>query len=120
MLKDKRKEAEKQEQSRQVERQLVTFIWPVLVKLNQELDRRLVNTFLCLVMAIVMHRHRNNGLLLSELGGYLLGAEQGRAGTKRISNLVHQEKWEARIMEDYFWQAGTQRVEELSLVPPRH
>lgn len=113
MLKDKRKEAEKQEQSRQVERQLVTFIWPVLVKLNQELDRRLVNTFLGLVMAIVMHRHRNNGLLLSELGGYLLGAEQGRAGTKRISNLVHQEKWEASIIEDYFWQAGTQRVEEL-------
>ena len=40
-------------------------------------------------MVIVMHRHRNHGLLLSELGGYLMGAEQAPAGTKRISNLIH-------------------------------
>jgi hypothetical protein len=73
----------------------------------------LVNTFLGLVMAMIRHRHRNNGLLLSELGSYLLGAEQGRAGTKRISNLVHSERWEAGVIEDYFWQAGNQRVEEL-------
>jgi len=113
MLKDKRKEAEKQEKARQVESQLVNLLWPVLVKLNQKLDRRLVNTFLGLVIAIIMHRHRNNGLLLSELGSYLLGAEQGRAGTKRIGNLVHSEKWEAGIIQDYFWQQGTQRVEDL-------
>src|SRR5919106_1974914 len=113
MYKDKRKAAETQEQSRQVEHQLVKLVWPVLVKLNERLDRRLVNTFLGLVMAIIMHRHRNNGLLLSELGGYLLGAEHGRAGTKRISNLVHSERWEAGLIEDYFWQAGIQRVEEL-------
>lgn len=113
MFKDKRKEKEKQEQARQVEAQLVNLCWPLLVKLNQKLDRRLVNTFLGLVMAIIMHRHRNQGLLLSELGGYLLGAEHCRAGTKRISNLVHSEKWEAGLIEDYFWQVGTQRVEEL-------
>ena len=113
MYKDKRKAGERQEQSRQIEGQLVKFVWPLLVKLNEKLDRRLVTTFLGLVMAIIMHRHRNNGLLLSELGGYLLGAEQGRAGTKRISNLVHSERWEAGLIEDYFWQAGMQRVEEL-------
>ena len=113
MLKDKRKEAEKQEKARQVESELVKLLWPVLVKLNQKLDRRLVNTFLGLGMAIILHRHRNNGLLLSELGSYLLGAEQGRAGTKRIGNLVHSEKWEAGIIQDYFWQQGTQRVEDL-------
>jgi len=113
MLKDKRKEAEKQEKARQVESQLVNLLWPVLVKLNQKLDRRLVNIFLGLVIAIIMHRHRNNGLLLSELGSYLLGAEQGRAGTKRIGNLVHSENWEAGIIQDYFWQQGTQRVEDL-------
>jgi hypothetical protein len=39
-----------------------------------------------LVMAIIMHRHRNHGLLLSELGGYLLGPERCCAGTKRISS----------------------------------
>lgn len=113
MLEDKRKEAEKQEKSMQVENHLVKLLWPILVQLHEKLDRRLVNTFLGLVMAIIMHRHRNNGLLLSELGGYLLGAEDSRAGTKRISNLVHSEKWNAGIIENYCWQAGTQRVEEL-------
>ncbi len=43
----------------------------------------------------------------------MLGAEYGRAGTKRISNLVHSEKWPARLIEDFLWQAGTHRVEEL-------
>jgi hypothetical protein len=81
MFKDKRKEAEKQEKSRELEEQLVRLLWPVLVSLKQKLDRRLVSTFLGLVLAIVMHRHRNHGLLLSELGGYRLGAEYCRAGT---------------------------------------
>jgi hypothetical protein len=58
-----------------------------------------VKTFLGLVMAIVMHRHRNYGLLLSELGGYLLGAEHCQAGTKRISNLVHSKKWQGARSE---------------------
>ena len=113
MFEDKRKEAEKQARTRQVESQLVKFVWPVLVSLKQRLDRRLVTTFLGLVMAMIMHRHRNHGLLLSELGGYLLGAEHCRAGTKRISSIVHSVRWDGEVIEDFLWQAGTQRVEEL-------
>lgn len=113
MLNDKRNEAKKQENSKRLEMRLVDLLWPLLVKLNLKMDRRLVKTLLGLVMAIIMHRHRNNGLLLSELGSYLLGAERSRAGTKRISNLVHSEKWAAELIEAYFWQAGTQQVEEL-------
>jgi hypothetical protein len=96
-----------------LEGQLVELLWPVLVSLKQKLDRRLVQTFLGLVMAMIMHRHRNHGLLLSELGGYLLGAEHCRAGTKRISSLVHSARWERGVIEDFLWQHGTQRVEEL-------
>jgi hypothetical protein len=92
MLEDKRKATEKQEKSRVVEEQLGRQLWPALVSLKQRLDRRLVKTFLGLVMAIVMHRHRNQGLWLSELGGYLLGTEHGRAGIKRISSWVHSER----------------------------
>ena len=66
MLKDKRRATEAQEKSSEVERQLVKLLWLVLASLHQKLDRRLVSTFLGLVMAILMHRHRNNGLLLSE------------------------------------------------------
>jgi hypothetical protein len=113
MLKNKRNAKEKQEKSRELEKQVVKVLWPVLVEMKQRLDRRLVQTFLGLVLAIVMHRHRNDGLLLSELGGYLLGAESCRAGTKRISNLVHSERWSAGVIEAFFWHAGTQRVEEL-------
>ena len=81
MLKDKRKGAEKQEKTEEVESQLVKYLKPVLSRLNEKMDRRLVKTFLGLVMLIIQHRHRNNGLLLSELGGYLLGSEACCAGT---------------------------------------
>ena len=47
------------------------MVWPILASLKQKLDRRLVNTFQGSVRAIIKHRHRNNGLLLSELGGYV-------------------------------------------------
>lgn len=113
MFNDKRKKEEKQEKSKALEEKLVKQLCPMLVALKQQVDRRLVKTFLGLVLAILMHRHRNNGLLLSELGGYLLGPEQCQAGTKRISNLVHSERWEAEIIEKYLWQQGTERVEEL-------
>lgn len=42
-----------------------------------------------------------------------MGPEGCRAGTKRISNLIHGEKWEADLICDHFWQAGIQRVETL-------
>jgi len=113
MFNNKRKVEEKQEKSQELEKQLVKMLWPVLRELKQRVDRRLVKTFLGVVLAIVMHRHRNHGLLLSELGGYVLGPEQCQAGTKRISNLEHSHRWEAGILEEFLWQQGTQRVEEL-------
>jgi hypothetical protein len=113
MFKDKRKAEEEQGKSRELERQLVQMLWPVLGELKQRVDRRLVKTFLGLVLAIVMHRHRNSGLLLSELGGYLLGPEHCQAGTKRISKLVHSARWEVSVIEEFLWQRGTERVEAL-------
>jgi hypothetical protein len=94
MLKDKRNGMEKQEKTEEVENHLVKYLKPVLSRLNKKMDRRLVKTFLGLVMSIMEHRHRNNGLLLSELGGYLLGSESCCAGTKRISNLLGSQKWD--------------------------
>jgi hypothetical protein len=113
MFNNKRNAGEKQERSRALEEKLVKMLWPVLVELKQRVDRRLVKTFLGLVLAIVRHRHRNNGLLLSELGSYLLSPEQCQAGTKRISNLVHSERWEAGMIEAFLWQQGTQHVEAI-------
>ena len=50
---------------------MVKMVWSILVSSKQKLDRRLVSTFLRLVMAINKHRLRNNGLLRSKLGGYV-------------------------------------------------
>jgi len=87
------------------------FVRSLLQELHVKLDRRLVQTFLDLMPVIVMHRHRNHGLLLSELGGYLLGAEHAPAGTKRISNLLHSRAWSSKAVEDYLWQQADQAVD---------
>ena len=113
MFNHKRNEGEKQEKSKVLEEKLVQLLWPVLVELKQRVDRRLVKTFLGLGLAMVIHRHRNHGLLLSELGSYLWSPEHCQAGTKRISHLVHSTKWEAGVIAEFLWQAGTQRVEAL-------
>ena len=113
MYKDKEKKSENQARSQKLEHLLVKFLAPLLNNLNQQIDRRLVSTFLGLAMAILLHRHRNNGLLLSELGGYLLGSEHCCAGTKRLSNLLRSDKWKAGLLSRFLWQRGSKRVEEL-------
>src|SRR5579884_4286720 len=68
--------------------QLVQFLYPLSVLL----DKRLERTFLQLVQVIITSRDRANGLLLSELGSYLLSPGQAAAGTKRLSNLLPSDK----------------------------
>ena len=60
--------------------QLATFLFPLLVVLDRMLDKRLVRTFLSSIQLIIAFRDRVHGLLLSEMGGYLLSAEHERAG----------------------------------------
>jgi hypothetical protein len=113
MYEDKRRRQAKQDKSKVLEHHLYDFMGDLLWGLNEKIDRRLVSTLFGLVMAILMHRHRNHGLILSELGGYLLGPERCCAGTKRISNLLHSQKWKAKIINRYLWGQGTARVAEL-------
>ena len=91
-------------------RRLTQFVRPVMTRLAQLIDIRLVQTARDLVQVIVTHRHRAMGLLLSELGGYLLGPEQAPAGTKRISNLLHASDWSADDINAALWQEATARV----------
>jgi hypothetical protein len=114
MNKDKHRQGKKQEsqeRSWHLERECFRFLDGLLGVLNVSLDRRLVVTFLSLVIVILMHRHRNQGLLLSELGGYLKPAYQAPAGTKRISNLLHAKGWRAEIIDGYLWLQAGERVE---------
>jgi hypothetical protein len=64
---------------------LARFLAPVLIELDRRLDKRLIRTLLQTVQVIVAFRDRVNGLLLSELGGYLETPDKAPAGTKRLS-----------------------------------
>jgi hypothetical protein len=66
MHKNSKKWGERQAKTVRMEYELMEFMGGLLCRLNQRVDRRLVSPFVGLVMAIIMQRHRNQGLLLSE------------------------------------------------------
>jgi hypothetical protein len=65
---------------------LGAILAPLHIPLDAALDRRLVRTFAQSVDAMIRSRNRAHGLLLSELGGYLLTPDHAPAGTKRRSH----------------------------------
>lgn len=104
---------EKAQEGRKLENQCWQSMKPLLAELHQRVDRRLVKTMLDLILVIIMHRHRNNGLLLSELGDQLMGGARGPAGVKRIANLLHSKKWNSGLILKYLWQRANEKVQEL-------
>ena len=116
MNKDNRQKLKRQEsihRSAYLADRCYSYLKDLLKQLKTKMDRRLVQTFLSLVMVILIHRHRNHGLLLSELGGYLLEPDQAPAGTKRISRLLHAPGWSSEDITTYLWEKADKRVEEL-------
>ena len=89
------------------------FVGPVLRRVHQQLDRRLVQTLLDLLQVLVIHRHRQQGLLLSELGGHVLGPGQAPAGTKRIDRLLKSRRWQAATLIDFLWEKGDEALQRL-------
>lgn len=71
----------------------IEYIHPVIDRLTGQIDKRLTYTVFDTFMGMLHFRDRANGLLLSELGGYINGSKQGPAGTKRLSNLLRNKKW---------------------------
>ena len=74
------------------------FLQPLWEQLHGLVDRGLVKALLDLGLVILIHRHRNTGLWLSEWGDHLLGGERGPAGVKRIASLVHSVKWGSNLI----------------------
>lgn len=117
MLKDTLTAAEKQEsleKSWELKEVCVQFLTPLLKKVAAHLDHRLVNTLIDVVMVLVIHRDRHQGMVLSELGGEIMGEKHAVAGSKRISNLLHSKKWQGQEIEDELWQQGDEKVEQLN------
>lgn len=92
---------------------LMQFLTPLLRTLDALLDVRLVRTLSATVQAVIQWRHGTQGLLLSELGGYLLSPDHAPAGTKRLSNLLRSPRWTASVIDEFLWQHADQRVQEL-------
>ncbi len=101
------------EASRALVQQCFEFLAPLLRDLHRQLDRRLVQTFFDTVLVIVLHRHRNQGLVLSELGEHLLGAAHAPAGVKRIAHLLHSARWSGATIEHFLWAQADQRIQTL-------
>jgi len=84
--------------------QLLVFLTPFLLVLDDVLDTRLVRTVPRLIVAILRFRDRPNALLLSELGAFILSPAQAPAGTKRLSNLLRSPNWQVSVVERFLWQ----------------
>src|SRR5512140_443141 len=100
MYKDKEKRAKRQQcryYSNQIEQKIYETVADLLRELNQRIDRRLVATFFRLLLVLIIHRHRNESLWLSELGGYLV-PENAKAGEKRIQKLLYSRKWDSLVL----------------------
>lgn len=89
------------------------YLSPLLEALDAQIDARLVRTFYNVFMIIQTFRNVSNGLLLSELGGYICGFDKAPAGTKRISNLLRSDKWEAKIVDEFLFEKTKKRGKEL-------
>ena len=72
-----------------------------------------MRTFFSALVAIVQLRNTGCGLLLSELGGYILPPHQAPAGTKRLSNLLRSSKWHYSLVEQFIWKQTAARVQGL-------
>lgn len=101
------------EVSLQLQQRLTDFVQPLLHTLDQQLDVRLVRTFLATLIAILQWRNRAHGLLLSELGAYLRSPKHAPAATKRLSNLLRSDRWTALLIAQFLWAAARERVRSL-------
>lgn len=97
-----------------LQQDLATFLAPLLAWLDGRLDRRLVQTFVSGIVALLEWRNRAHGLLLSELGAYVLDPAHAPAGTKRLSNLLRSPNWAASDLTDYLWQQADRRLDGLA------
>jgi Transposase DDE domain len=86
------------------------FLAPLLARLDEQLDSRLVRTLGATVEVLLQNRY--SGLLLSELGTFLTSPETAAAGTKRLSNLLRSPRWSADVLSDYLWEHARQKLSD--------
>jgi len=99
--------------SAHLQQRLATFVAPLLKQLDAKMDVRLVRTFLATLAAILQLRNRPQGLLLSELGAFLLSPDHAPAGTKRLSNLLRCPRWKPDLLHRFLWRSAEAHREQI-------
>lgn len=100
--------------STSLQQRLAHFVAPLLAQLDAKMDVRLVRTFLATLAAILQFRNRPHGLLLSELGAFLLSPEHAPAGTKRLSNLLRSARWKPDLLHRFLWRTAERHREQIA------
>lgn len=116
-------EQEKRQLSQQIAHELELFLAPLLLMLDELLDKRLVRTCVQSMVAILRFRNPKQGLVLSELGSYMDSfdglSETATAGTKRLGNFIRSCKWGKHLIEHYLLEQANREVERLSSLGKR-
>jgi hypothetical protein len=92
--------------------QALRYLKPYTEQLYLQMDVRLVRTFFDAFIGIIVHRNKDKGLLLSELGGYITGFLEAVRGTKRLSNLFRSDKWSHKDIEGQHLAQAKSQVEK--------
>lgn len=100
--------------ARSVRQSLQEFIAPLIADLDAQIDKRLVRTFSQTLETLLAFGNQVQGLLLSELGAYLLSPQKAPAGTKRLSNLLRSDKWTPSLIDAFLWKKAQQRQQQLA------
>lgn len=109
-VKGSKKESRGDKKEVEIIRKGSDYLEPIMGELSQQIDKRLTYTFFDTFFGILSHRDQINGLLLSELGGYINGPEHAPAGTKRLSNLLACEGWDDKLLQDQLLKKNQQRL----------
>lgn len=116
-------EQEKHRLAQQITRELEVFLAPLLLILDELLDKRLLRTCMQSMVAIIRFRNHKQGLLLSELGSYMDSSdglsETAPAGTKRLGNFIRSLKWGKQIREEYLLDQADREVDRLKSLGKR-
>jgi hypothetical protein len=103
---------EEGEMAEAVGRDLLTYLAPLLMRLEEVLDKRVVRTFAQTVLAIVRNRDRARCLVQTELGALLLGADKARAGAKRLRTLLGKLIWKSSWIGEWLLEEAERAVKQ--------
>jgi hypothetical protein len=90
--------------------QLETYLTPYRRRLDAYLDRRVVGNLTAAVAGIVQTRTE---LTTSGLGSAITGPAHAEAGMQRLQRALHDQGWQAEVLEEVLWQQAEQRRQTL-------